>query len=228
MEKNIRELRKELGADVPEEELRQAFHHTSYVNEAEEDYRSYERLEFLGDAVIELAVREYLYRTFPDRSEGELSKIKAVAVSKPVLSRKAEEMDLGAYLYLGKGEKESGGRNKDSILCDVFESLIGVLFLEEGFEEASDYVVEKLGDEVENLVSQQNVLDYKSALQVEAQKEYDTRPEYEVLEETGKAHNRRYKVRAKLAGYRGTGRGRSKQEAEEAAAKQVYLEIKRS
>lgn len=228
MEKKIQELRKELGADVPEEELRQAFHHTSYVNEAEADYRSYERLEFLGDAVIELAIREHLYRSFPEKSEGELSKIKAVAVSKPVLSQKAEEMKLGNYLYLGKGEQESGGRNKDSILCDVFESLIGVLFLNDGFDKAKDYVVEKLGDEVENLVSQQEVLDYKSALQVEAQKQYDTRPKYKVMEETGKAHNRRYKVHAELAGYEGIGRGRSKQEAEEAAAKQVYLEIKRS
>ncbi len=228
MGKNIRELREKLGADLPVDDLKQAFHHTSYVNESEKEFKSYERLEFLGDAVIELAIRKYLYQSFPEKSEGELSKIKAVAVSKPVLSRKAAEMDLGDYLYLGKGEKESGGRNKDSILCDVFESMIGVLFLHEGFDRAGDFVVEKLGDEVENLINQQEVLDYKSALQVEAQKKYDTRPKYEVLEETGKAHNRRYRVHAQLADYEGTGRGRSKQEAEEAAAKRIYLEMKRA
>ncbi|MFW6111508.1 MAG: ribonuclease III [Candidatus Bipolaricaulota bacterium] len=228
MDKKLTDLKNKLDAEIPEGELKRAFLHTSYVNESDEGNQSYERLEFLGDAVIELAIREYLYNSFPDKTEGELSKIKAVAVSKPVLSSKAEELELGQFLYLGKGEKESGGRNKDSILCDVFESLVGVLFLNEGFRRAADYVVEILEDEVENLVTKEEILDYKSALQVEAQKRYDTRPSYEVLEETGKAHNRRYKIHASLAEYEGTGRGRSKKEAEEAAAKQIYLKIKRS
>lgn len=228
MDKKLTDLKNKLDAEIPEGKLKRAFLHTSYVNESDEDNQSYERLEFLGDAVIELAIREYLYNSFPDKTEGELSKIKAVAVSKPVLSKKAEELKLGRFLYLGKGEKESGGRNKDSILCDVFESLVGVLFLHEGFRWAANYVVEILEDEVENLVTKEEVLDYKSALQVEAQKRYDTRPSYEVLEETGKAHNRRYKIYATLAEYEGTGRGRSKKEAEEAAAKQIYLKLKRS
>ena len=228
MTKDLTELKERLDLDIPKEELKKAFLHTSYVNESQEGSRSYERLEFLGDAVIELAIREYLFNSFPEKTEGELSKIKAVAVSKPVLSKKASELDLGRFLYLGKGEKESGGREKDSILCDVFESLIGVLFLKNGFRSTAEYVVEILRDEVDNLIDSQRVLDYKSALQVEAQKLYSTRPEYEVVDEWGKAHNRRYKIHATLADYEGTGRGRSKKEAEEAAAKQIYLKLKRS
>jgi len=228
MKKDLTELKKRLDLDVPGEKLKKAFLHTSYVNESDDGGRSYERLEFLGDAVIELAIREHLYNSFPDKSEGELSKIKAVAVSKPVLSSKASEMDLGRFLYLGKGEKESGGRQKDSILCDVFEAMIGVLFLQKGYRKTAEYVVETLSDEVDSLIESQEVLDYKSALQVEAQKRYNSRPEYRVQEEWGKAHNRKYKIHASLAGYEGTGRGRSKKEAEEAAAKQIYLELKRS
>ncbi len=228
MKKNFTELKDRLDLDIPEKELRKAFHHTSYVNESEGEIRSYERLEFLGDAVIELAIREHLYRSFPERGEGELSKIKAVAVSEPVLSRKAADLDLGRYLYLGKGEEESGGRNKDSILCDVLESLVGVLFLQNGFNPTAKYVVEMLSEEVDNLVDSQQVLDYKSALQIEAQKRYDTRPEYSVEEEWGKAHDRRFKIHAALQDFEGIGRGRSKKEAEEAAAKQIYLKLKRS
>ncbi len=228
MKKDLSKLKDRLDLNIPAEELKKALLHTSYVNEAEDGGRSYERLEFLGDAVIELAIREHLYNSFPGKSEGELSKIKAVAVSKPVLSKKASELDLGDFLYLGKGEKESGGRQKDSILCDVFESLIGVLFIQKGFRETAEYVVEMLNDEVDNLSESQEVLDYKSALQVEAQKRYNSRPEYKVQEEWGKAHNRRYKIHASIADYEGVGRGRSKKEAEEAAAKQIYLELKRS
>lgn len=228
MQKDLTELKKRLDLDIPGEKLKKAFLHTSYVNESDDGGRSYERLEFLGDAVIELAIREHLYNSFPDKSEGELSKIKAVAVSKPVLSKKASELDLGRFLYLGKGEKESGGRQKDSILCDVFEAMIGVLFLQKGFRKTAEYVVEALNDEVDSLIESQEVLDYKSALQVEAQKRYNSRPEYQVQEEWGKAHNRKYKIHATLADYEGTGRGRSKKEAEEAAAKQIYLKLKRS
>ena len=228
MKKNFTKLKERLDLEVPEKDLRKAFFHTSYVNESEEGGRSYERLEFLGDAVIELAIREHLYKSLPEKSEGELSKIKAVAVSKPVLSRKASELNLGRFLYLGKGEKESGGRSKDSILCDVFESLIGVIFLQNGFRKTAEYVVEILKDEVDNLIDSQEVLDYKSALQIEAQRRFNTRPSYVVQEEWGKAHNRRYRILAKLAEFEGTGKGRSKQEAEEAAAKKIYLQLKRS
>lgn len=227
MKKNLKVLRNELNLDIPLSQLERAFYHTSFVNESGDDLRSYERLEFLGDAVVELAIREYLFNEFPKEDEGELSKIKAVAVSKPVLSDKAEELSLGKYLYLGKGEKESGGRKKDSILCDVFEALVGIIFLNSGFDDAANFVVETLKDEVDNLIDQQRVLSYKSALQIEAQKRYERRPEYHVLEKTGKAHNRRFKVKASLNRHKGIGRGRSKKEAEEAAAKQVYLQIKR-
>ncbi len=227
MQKNLKQLQDKINLDVPAQELERAFLHTSFVNETGEELKSYERLEFLGDAVVELAIREHLFNSFPDEDEGELSKIKAVAVSKPVLSDKAAELELGKYVFLGKGEKESGGRNKDSILCDVYESLVGILFINKGYSEAAKFVVESLEDEVNNLIDQQRVLSYKSALQIEAQKRYEKRPDYRILEETGQAHKRKFKVEASLNHYSGIGRGRSKKEAEEAAAKQVYLQMQR-
>jgi len=227
MKQSLKKLRDRVKVDIPTEELEKAFYHTSYVNESDRDLQSYERLEFLGDAGVELAVREYLFDSFPQEDEGELSKIKAVAVSKPVLSTKASELELGKYLFLGKGEKESGGRTKDSILCDVFESLVGVIFINKGYSRAAEFVVDTLEDEVNNLIDQQQVLSYKSALQIESQKRFEKRPKYRLLEESGKAHNRRFEVEASLNHYRGIGRGRSKKEAEEAAAKQVYLKLQR-
>jgi len=239
-QKDLRNLSRKLGLDIPGEKLRDAFYHSSYVNEREDKgggpedererdrrLRSNERLEFLGDAVIELSVSSYLYRNLPERDEGELSRIKSIVVSQPVLSTHASELNLGDYLYLGKGEAESGGREKDSILCDVFEALVGVIFRERGFERTAQFVTDRLKGDIVDLIEKGEVLDYKSALQIEAQDKFDHRPTYQVLEAEGKSHRRVYSVEAQVGDYKGVGRGRSKKEAEQAAAKQVYLKVVR-
>lgn len=226
-ERSFDNLQSRLELILSEENLRKAFYHTSYVNEGHENLESNERLEFLGDAVIDLATSNYLYNYWESKDEGELSKLKAIIVSQPTLAKKAKELQLGKLLFLGKGEEDSGGREKPSILCDVFEALIGLIFQETSYKQASELVIEILEDEINNLAQQQQIYDYKSALQIKGQKWFDSIPTYKVVEQSGKAHNRTYKVCAHLNGFEGQGRGTSKQEAEQAAAKQLYLTLER-
>ncbi len=227
-EEALRALRARLGLDIALEELKQAFLHSSYVNEqpAEEGLVANERLEFLGDAVIELAVSEHLYRKFPKYSEGELTKIKSVVVSGPVLAEKARALGLGECLFLGVGEEESGGRERDSILSDTFEALIGLVFLKWGYRRASRFALRFLRDEVEKVERHQRLMDYKSLLQEEAQRR-GTRPVYTLLKEEGADHQKVFTVQVEVNGLRGTGRGRRVKEAEQAAAKQVYFKLTR-
>ena len=209
---------------IPASKLRQAFLHSSYVNERSEELESNERLEFLGDAVIELAISEHLFHLFPGHTEGELTKIKSVVVSGPLLAERASDLGLGEALFLGVGEEESGGRARRSILADAFEALVGLIFLESGYERAAQFVVEQLGPEVEKVERHQRSWDYKSLLQEEAQRR-GVRPVYTLLQEEGADHQKVFTVRVEVAGYEGLGRGRRVKEAEQAAAKQVYFKL---
>jgi ribonuclease-3 len=217
-------LGKRLKLRIAPARLREAFLHSSYVNERSEELGSNERLEFLGDAVIELATDEHLFRRFPRYSEGELTKIKSVVVSGPLLAERARELGLGEALFLGVGEGESGGRGRRSILADTFEALVGLIFLEKGYERAARFVVEQLRDEVEKVERHQRTMDYKSLLQEEAQRRGE-RPVYTLLQEEGADHQKVFTVRVAVAGLEGIGRGRRVKEAEQAAAKQVYFKL---
>jgi ribonuclease-3 len=218
-------LAEELGIEASK--LRRAFLHSSYVNERSEELESNERLEFLGDAVIELAISEHLFHIFPSHSEGELTKIKSVIVSGPLLAERASALGLGEALFLGVGEEESGGRTRRSILADAFEALVGLIFLESGYERAAQFVVEQLRDEVERVERHQRSWDYKSLLQEEAQRR-GVRPVYTLLQEEGADHQKVFTVRVEVAGLEGQGRGRRVKEAEQAAAKQVYFKLESS
>lgn len=221
-------LVEKLGLDLEAGDLLPAFLHSSYVNERNTERKSNERLEFLGDAVLDLVISEYLFTRFEEKDEGELSKIKSVVVSQPVLAGRAEKLGLGPCLKLGRGEESSGGRSKPSILSDALEALIGVIFKEKGFEVASDLVLEILEEEIESVLEKQQVLDYKSALQIQTQKIYGKTPTYELVNQKGKPNNRVFTVSASVKNYEGRGKGRTKKEAEEAAAKQVYLALLRN
>ena len=224
-EEALRALRDRLKLEIAPEELKRAFLHSSYVNERPaEGLVANERLEFLGDAVIELAVSEYLYKKFPKYSEGELTKIKSVVVSGPVLAEKARELGLGECLFLGVGEEESGGRERDSILADTFEALIGLIFLRRGYRRAARFVLRFLRDEVVKVERHQRLMDYKSLLQEEAQRR-GTRPVYTLLKEEGADHRKVFTVKVEVNGLQGTGRGRRIKEAEQAAAKRVYFKL---
>ena len=220
---NLSILIEKLDIDIDQETLERAFFHSSYVNEIPEEIDSNERLEFLGDAVIELAVSEYLFLKF-DYDEGELTKIKSLVVSGPILAEKALALQLNDYLFLGKGEEEAGGRNRRSILSDLFESFVGILFLELGYEEACEFVLGQLEDEIQNAAIGKNKRDYKTLLQEIAQSR-GHRPIYTLLESRGADHQKEFTVKVELDGLTSQGIGTRVKDAEQAAAKELYEQI---
>jgi ribonuclease-3 len=205
-----------------------AMTHTSWVNEAGQPQRSdNERLEFLGDAVLDLVVSDVLMRRFPDRREGDLSRARAALVSETALAQVALAIDLGHYILLGKGEERTGGRARPSILANTLEALMGAIYVDAGFDVVAAVAARLFEDRVE-VVDQQARLDYKSRLQERAQALWQTAPVYEVIAEEGPDHDKRFEVALTLAG-RPYGRaiGRSKKEAEQGAAAAALEAIER-
>jgi len=222
----IAALKEKLNLNLEVSELERAFLHGSYVNEHPDlELESNERLEFLGDAVIELAISDYLFIRFPKQSEGELTKIKSLVVSGPVLAEKARALGLDQCLLLGKGEEEAGGRERSSILTQAFESLVGVIFTKEGYARAAEFVVASLKDEIAKAERGQHWRDYKSLLQEIAQDKFGCIPTYILLQQEGADHRKEFTVKVEVAGLEGIGRGRRVKEAEQAAAKQVYFKL---
>jgi ribonuclease-3 len=167
------------GLSIPEPLLTMALTHKSYASE-NPGATDNERLEFLGDAVIELAYTEYLYRAYPHRSEGELTVARSTAVSESSLARLAQALELGSYVRLGRGEDKSGGRQRDSVLADAFEALVGALYLGHGWHAARDFVVAQLAD-----LADPAAKDYKGHLQELIQASSQQVPLYRVLKESG-------------------------------------------
>ena len=177
-----------------------------------------QRLEFLGDAVLDFIVGEYLYLTHPDKPEGELTKMRAAVVNETTLARQAKTIDLGKVLYLGKGEQYSGGRERPSILADALEAVIGAIYLQYGFEEVRKFILGMLVPEIKKL-AEGNYGDFKTMLQERAQKEeYDVT--YRILNETGPDHDKVFTAGVYIKGeVKGTGTGKTKKEAEQHAAR---------
>jgi ribonuclease-3 len=196
-----------------------ALTHTSWVNEAGQPERSdNERLEFLGDAVVDLVVSDVLMRRFPDRREGDLSRARAALVSESGLAQVALAIELGRYILLGKGEERTGGRSRPSILANTLEALVGAIYIDAGFDTVAAVATRLFEGRIEDVDSHAR-LDYKSRLQERAQALWQTAPVYEVVAEDGPDHDKRFEVALSLAG-RPYGRavGRSKKEAEQGAA----------
>jgi len=205
-----------------------ALTHTSWVNEAGQPERSdNERLEFLGDAVLDLVVSDLLMRRFPDRREGDLSRARAALVSEPGLAQVAVALELGRFILLGKGEERTGGRGRPSILANALEALMGAIYVDAGFDAAAAVASRLFESRIEE-VDQHARLDYKSRLQERAQALWQTAPVYEVVAEEGPDHDKRFEVALSLAG-RPYGRaiGRSKKEAEQGAAAAALEAIER-
>lgn len=204
--------------------IKQALTHSSLPGEEGHDSHlaSNQRLEFLGDAALGLAVASHLYRQHPDWSEGRLTRLKAVAVSEATLGRVARTIGLGEYLLLSPGEEQSGGRDRTSILADAVEALIGAVFLDQGLVRARRLVLRLLKDELAAIEREARDRDYKTILQELTQDETKTAPVYRVVEETGPDHDKRFVVEALLGDdILGAGAGRSKKQAEQAAARQA-------
>jgi ribonuclease-3 len=208
--------------------LHQALTHTSFANESKHAGAVHnERLEFLGDAVLDLVISDRLFKRFPDLPEGELTKARAHIVCEATLARCAAEVGIGQYLLLGKGEDLSGGRERISILADAFEAVIGAIYLDTGFASVSQFILHKLHKDLHSVESGHYVKDYKTLLQEIVQKNSDSRIAYEIISEHGPDHDKIFEVAVIVNTDRmGTGLGRSKKEAEQKAAKQALLKMK--
>lgn len=220
--KKLKEFEESLSLDFNNKLLLQrALTHKSYPNENRHlNVKDNERLEFLGDSVLSLSVSTYLFNKFSDLPEGELAKMRAVVVSAPILAEVAKRIDLGKYLFLGRGEEMTGGRERDSILADTMEAIFGALYLDQGFAAASEFILEQLKVDIINVAEGNHIQDYKTMLQEVIQEDGNMRPEYEVVDEEGPDHNKTFKVAVKLnKDNLGSGRGSSKKEAEQEAAK---------
>lgn len=207
--------------------LKQAFTHSSYVNEhRRKPYEDNERLEFLGDAVLELTVSQYLYKKYPLMSEGELTKLRAAIVCEPSLVKFAHTLSFGKLVLLGKGEELTGGRERPALLADVFEAFVGALYLDQGMEAVYVFLSHTVFPKIDEGAFS-HVMDYKSQLQELVQRDAAGVIEYKIHQEKGPAHNKEFVSNVFLNGeIKGTGIGRSKKEAEQKAAEQALKNVK--
>jgi ribonuclease-3 len=200
--------------------LRQAITHKSA--EQELNLPANERLEFLGDAVLDVVVAEHLYRAHPDLAEGDLTKLKAVAVSEPVLAAVARELDLGRYLLLARGEELTGGRDRNSILADSLEAVIAAIYLDRGLRATRKLILRLLAHHLEAIERHEHQLDHKTLLQEKVQEVHRVPPTYRVVSQSGPDHDRTFVAEVRVAGkVLGQGRGKSKKQAEQAAAREA-------
>ncbi|GAB2561600.1 ribonuclease III [Gracilibacillus alcaliphilus] len=216
-------LQNQLGIHFKNEKLLyQAFTHSSYVNEhRKKNILDNERLEFLGDAVLELGVSQYLYRKYHELAEGDLTKLRASIVCEPALVKFADSLDFSSYVLLGKGEEMTGGRNRPALLADVFEAFIGALYLDQGYEAVIQFLENHVYPEI-STGAFSHTMDYKSQLQETIQQHKNKLIEYAIVDEKGPAHDREFfavvTINSKIVG---KGVGRTKKEAEQRAAKQA-------
>ena len=203
--------------------LETAFTHTSYANEHRLLKISHnERLEFLGDAVLQLIISEYLYTKYPKRPEGDLSKMRSMIVREESLAGFARDCQFDHFIKLGRGEEKSGGRNRDTILGDLFEAFLGALLLDKGVEAVKSFLYQVMIPKVE-VGDFERVTDYKTKLQELLQINGDVEIAYQVVSETGPAHAKNFEVAVLINGRKsGQGQGRSKKLAEQEAAKNAF------
>ena len=200
--------------------LKQAFTHSSYVNEhRHQSLLDNERLEFLGDAVLELGVSQFIYKTYIHMSEGEMTKLRSSLVCEASLANFAQDLQFGHFIRLGKGEEQTGGRTRPSLLADVFESFLAALYLDQGFDQALKFLEKYIFPKITTGVFS-HTMDYKSKLQelVQQYKEYTI--DYKIIQERGPSHNREFVAEVNINQLVSKiGIGRTKKEAEQHAAK---------
>jgi len=223
-----KKLEKQIGITFKDYDLlRTAFIHRSYINEHKGDEKEHnERLEFLGDAVLELVVTEYLFKTY-DNPEGDLTNWRSALVKGEMLAKISKELNLGDYLLLSHGEEKSGGRNKDYLLANTFESLVGVMYLEFGYETCQKFINKFLLVHLEPILESGSHIDAKSKFQELAQEKVGTTPNYDLVSEEGPDHDKIFTMAAKIGEKLvGKGKGGSKQTAEQKAAEDALKRLK--
>lgn len=203
--------------------LNNALTHSSYINEEKsERIVSNERLEFLGDAILDAVISDYLYKRLENVEEGELTKLRAIIVCERSLASCGKTLSIGEHLNLGKGELSSGGRNRCSIIADAMEAVIGAIYLDRGWFTVQDFVIQIFSDLIEDALSGKLHMDYKTVIQERLQSHGDTDISYVIEKEEGPDHDKTFYSNLLFNGQIiGSGLGRSKKEAEQQAAKQA-------
>jgi len=228
LERSVRALQRRLGYRFRDVGLLE--HALTHKSKAHEDATGgvfdNESLEFLGDAVLGFVVADLLYREFPHFDEGQKSKAKAALVSTTALAELGQKIGLGAYLLLGRGEEKTGGRQKQALLADGCEAVIAAIYLDGGIDAARDCILQELAEEIEHVRSPDFLRDFKSALQERLQASGRPLPDYEVTAELGPDHDKRFHVTVRVQGeVLASSEGRTKKEAEQAAARQALQKI---
>ncbi len=224
----MKDLQKSLAHEFRDLKLLElAFIHRSFVNENRKFPESNERLEFLGDAVLELITTEFLFAKFPKKPEGELTSLRSALVKGETLAEVSRELNLGKHLKLSKGEARSGGAEKPYLLANVLEAVLGAVYLDGGFEKSKEIIHQFLLPKLSTIIEQNLQVDAKSEFQELAQEKLAITPEYKVLSESGPDHAKIFEMGA-YAGKDlfGRGKGASKQEAEQAAAEEALKKLK--
>lgn len=228
MRNRLEELEKTIGYEFKDRSLLElAMTHSSYSNDLKKGkMNNNERLEFLGDAVLELTSSEVLFHEYRDKPEGELTRLRASLVCEPTLAACAREIHLGSYLLLSHGEERTGGRERDSVTSDAFEALIGAIYLDGGYENSKAFVQKYVLNDIEN---KHLFYDSKTILQEILQKDFKERVEYVLTDEYGPDHDKHFKVDAVFRGQIfGSGEGKTKKRAEQQAAYEAILKLKNS
>lgn len=226
MKEMLQELQGKIGYQFQNEALlKQALTHSSFANEQKiNKLNNYERLEFLGDAVLELVSSEFLFNENKDMPEGQLTRLRASMVCEPALAYCARDINLNSYILLGKGEEATGGRERDSITSDVMEAVIGAIFLDGGIENAKKFIYRFVLSDLEDKIL---FMDSKTLLQEEIQKKNTAQLRYDLVGETGPDHDKQFRVEAYLDDKRiGSGVGRTKKAAEQQAAYEALKRFK--
>ncbi len=218
---NIEKLEKDISYTFKNKELlKNALTHTSYAYEHKVE--SNEKLEFLGDSILEFVSSEYMYLKYKNLKEGEMTKVRATVVCEESLYKIACKHNFSDFLILGKSEVISGGNQRPAILADSVEAVIAAIYIDGGLEPAKKFIIENLKDEIESATKNVGKKDYKTVLQEELQKNGDVKIEYEILKETGPDHDKTFEAQVSLNGKAlAQGKGKSKKEAEMQAAKKV-------
>ena len=219
---DIRQLQQKIGYHFNDiDVLKNAVTHSSYIKEHDRNSKSNERLEFLGDAFFDAIIGEELYRSFPEKEEGFLSRTRATLVCEKSLANEARRLDLGKYIMLGNGEEHNGGRFRESILADTMEAAIGAVYLDGGFNAVKTVVLSLFDESIKDVKRGKFIIvDYKTTLQEKLQNKGEANIKYVLLKESGPDHDKTFQVQLEVNGRAMTkGTGKSKKQAEQSAAK---------
>jgi ribonuclease-3 len=225
--KNLDKIEEKIGVEFENKSLLMtAFTHRSFLNENPSANVHNERLEYLGDAVLEFLVSKFLYKNYKERDEGDLTSFRAAIVRTEALAQTAAELNYGNFLRMSKGEERTGGREKDYLLANTFEAVLGAIYLDQGLEITEDFLERVHFPKISKIVENRSDIDPKTKFQEIAQEKFKITPEYELVSETGPDHSKTFVMAVYLGSKKyGQGEGPSKQKAEEAAAERALQKV---